>query len=387
MPRGPSDPHDAPRRAGVLAGRQGREPDATPVEVARFGTDVEWQPETTDGGGGRSGGGRGIRFAAVASAIVLVVFLVGVVRLSTRAASIERAEVAGLDESAEGGAVNWLLVGTDSREGIDPDGGDADVFLGEPVFGVRTDTIMVARVDDSAGAVDLLSVPRDLWVPIAGRGESGRINGAFNGEGGRDRLVATVEAELGIELNRYVEIDFVGFAALIDSMGGVPICFDGPTRDLGSGLDIAEAGCPVLDGGQALAYARSRQLETLGPDGWRTDPTGDLGRTERQRHLMGRLVEVGGDIGVADLLTIDRVSSQAADSVTLGGATGFGDLIAMARTVRAAGSDRIVGHALPVEAFTTSGGAQVLRLRSGEAQIVLDRFRPAPGPASPETGG
>ena len=194
-----------------------------------------------------------------------------------------------VEPAEEGTPSNWLLVGSDSREGIDPNDPNAGAFLGETVEGKRTDTIIVARVDPEAQTIDLVSVPRDLWVPIAGTGENGRVNAAFNGEGGEERLVSTIEDALGIEINHYAEVNFVGFQEVIDAIGGVPIWFDTPVRDPKTGLNVEAAGCHALGGSDALAFARSRSLEYLDGDTWRTDPTGDLGRTARQQFLLSRL--------------------------------------------------------------------------------------------------
>ena len=82
-----------------------------------------------------------------------------------------------LVEPASGAAENFLIVGSDSREAIDADSPDAGAFLdgGDP-GGQRSDTLILARVDPTTEQIDLLSLPRDLWVPIAGTGQRERIN-------------------------------------------------------------------------------------------------------------------------------------------------------------------------------------------------------------------
>ncbi|MCP4221869.1 MAG: LytR family transcriptional regulator, partial [Actinomycetia bacterium] len=100
----------------------------------------------------------------------LVVSALGLTWGLRRFQDISFLDVPGVEGASDGQPVNWLLVGSDSREGIDPNDPNAAVFIGEEVAGKRTDTIMVARVDRSRQTIDLLSVPRDLWVPIAGTG-------------------------------------------------------------------------------------------------------------------------------------------------------------------------------------------------------------------------
>lgn len=300
-------------------------------------------------------------------------------------AGVQKVQVAGLVALEGDGPRNWLLVGTDSRDGISRDDPNAGAFLAEPVEGNRTDTMMILRVDDGGGAIDLVSVPRDLWVPIAGTDRSGRINGAFNGADGRDRLIVTLGTALEVPIHHYVEVDFVGFQRLIDVMGGVPVWFDHPARDSWSGLGIAEAGCHVLDGSQGLAFARARNFEELVNGQWLTEPTGDLGRTARQRLFLGRLLAAAADRSIVGKVRLlgDGVD-VVGDNLVVGDTASTGDLIGLARTLSSVGSDRIVGHALPVEDFRTGGGAQVLRLQEPDAQAVLDVFRAGGGPAAPE---
>jgi LCP family protein required for cell wall assembly len=296
--------------------------------------------------------------------------------------------VPGVDAAPPGEPSNWLLVGSDSREGIDPNDPNAAVFLGEEVGGKRTDTMIVARIDPEAQTIDLLSVPRDLWVPLAGSGDNGRINSAFNGENGEQRLVSTVEAVLDLEINNYAEINFVGFQEIINSVGGVPIWFDGAARDPKSGLDIPDAGCHVLDGSQALAFARSRTLEFQEADGsWHTDPTGDLGRTARQQYLLSVLADTGtSKLDLTDLGTVDRILRVGGENLIIDDGAGASELIGLARTFASVGGEGIRRHALPVEGFRTSGGADVLALQEAEAKPTLDVFRGLTQPAEGDDG-
>ena len=130
--------------------------------------------------------------------------------------------------------------------------GDAD-----EVSGRRSDTIMILRQERNGGAA-LMSLPRDLWVEIAGTGESQRINTAYND--GPERLATTVSQSLGIPIHHYVEVDFTGFKSIVDEIGGVELCVGYAARDTNSGLAL-QPGCQTLDGSMALAYARSRHYE------------------------------------------------------------------------------------------------------------------------------
>ena len=192
------------------------------------------------------------------------------------------------DPSIEYPAENYLLVGSDSREGVDQNSEDFGVIGDtEIVGGRRSDTIMVLRQERNGGAA-LMSLPRDLWVEIAGTGRSQRINSAYND--GPERLAATVTQSLGIPIHHYVEVDFVGFKDIIDRLGGVEVCVGFAARDVRSGLSL-DAGCQVLDGVQALAFARSRYYEQWDGTDWKIDPRADLGRIERQQLFIRAAVD------------------------------------------------------------------------------------------------
>jgi polyisoprenyl-teichoic acid--peptidoglycan teichoic acid transferase len=222
--------------------------------------------------------------------VMLVVALVGTVSLmravDARSASIERVE--GLSESLaemdlDSRSLNYLLVGSDSREGVA--GSEIDlpeVGTTADVQGQRADVIMILR-READGGLALLSLPRDLWVPIAGTGGSDRINAAYGA--GPERLVRTISASLGVPIHHYLEVNFLGFTRIIDATGGVPMCFDYATRDRMSGFNV-QPGCQNLSGRQALAFSRSRSYEEFRDGRWQMDPTGDIGRIRRQQLFM-----------------------------------------------------------------------------------------------------
>ncbi len=290
--------------------------------------------------------------------------------------AIPTISISSVEQAAPGEAANWLLVGSDSREGIDPNDPNAGIFLGEEVGGKRTDSIIVARVDPKNERIDLLSVPRDLYLPISGTGGTDRINTAFAGDGGPGRLVDTIEENFNIEINHYAEVNFVGFQDIVNSLDGVPMWFDKPMRDDGSALDISVAGCHVLDGFQALAFARSRKLEYFENGAWHQDPTGDLGRTSRQQYFLRRVVDTAAaKIDITQLPTINNLLTTGGQNLIIDEGVQPSDLLTLGKTFADLNGDQINGHALPVENFRTSDGKSVLRLFEDEAQPTLDIFR------------
>ncbi len=273
--------------------------------------------------------------------------------------------------------INFLMVGSDSRDGISGDDADADAFLAGDVEigGKRTDTIMVVRVDPRSSHVDILSIPRDLWVPIGDGGESQRINAAY--AGGPQQLIDTVRSVLQVDVNHYVEIDFRGFQQLVDTIGGVPMYFDTPMRDENSGLAIGAAGCVKLDGTQALAFARSRSLEyyDASTDSWYTDPTADLGRITRQQLFLRRAMDKVATLGLTDVGRLNRLVSVGTDNVKFDDGMKTTELVSLIRKFASANGDAISSYSLPTEPFETDDGSQVLLLRQTEAQPMLDVFR------------
>ncbi|HET8929068.1 MAG TPA: LCP family protein, partial [Acidimicrobiales bacterium] len=146
---------------------------------------------TRRGGGARERSSRrtGVQRAVIGlggvlSALVLLTACT-VGYFNWRLGQIDRIDL-GLAGAAPGGAENYLIVGSDSRSGISSDDADAGAFLDDPQYqvdpdgsGRRSDTIMIMRIDPSTKAAQLLSFPRDLYVPIAGTDHSDKINAAF----------------------------------------------------------------------------------------------------------------------------------------------------------------------------------------------------------------
>src|SRR5829696_1768088 len=126
---------------------------------------------------------------------------------------VETVDIGGgvLEDEPEdpGDPQNYLIVGTDSAAGLDPDDPAARVDEG-----VLSDTIMVLRVDPDQTQAQLLSFPRDLYVNIPDYGEA-KINAALSA--GRESLIATITQTFGIPINHYVEVDFRGFQELVEA--------------------------------------------------------------------------------------------------------------------------------------------------------------------------
>lgn len=204
-----------------------------------------------------------------------------------------------------------LLVGSDAR---DPGPGYTPVPGDEDLTTVRADTMMLLYHPPKGRSV-LVSLPRDSYVSIPGYGRD-KLNAAY-AYGGPQLLMETVELVTGVRLDGYLEIGFDGFANLVNAVGGVEVCPDQALQDDYSGLDIP-AGCSDLDGTQALAYVRMRYA----------DPRGDIGRAERQREVIGKVVaKAASPISVINPVRYWRLNQAASSMLTRSSETGTGDLI------------------------------------------------------------
>ncbi|MBC2901304.1 LCP family protein [Streptomyces cupreus] len=204
-------------------------------------------------------------------------------------------------------ALNILVLGSDSRSGAENQalgGGDST--------GARSDTAMVVHLDAGRSEATVVSIPRDTLVtrpscPLENGGSTeAAYNAMFNSAyavGGPVCAVKTVESLTNVRMDHYIEIDFAGFAKLVDALGGVTVTTEEDIDDEDSHLTL-EAGTHHLDGEQALALARTRHAIGDGSD---------LGRIGLQQQLVKALLE---QISTTDLLTDPAKLYRVADAVT-----------------------------------------------------------------------
>jgi LCP family protein required for cell wall assembly len=261
-----------------------------------------------------------------------------------------------------GDALTFLVVGSDSREGLE----DLEHF--GDFAGSRGDVVMLVRLDPADGAAQMLSIPRDLWVDIPGHGE-GKINAAYS-YGGPSLMVQTIQENLGIPVNHYVEIGFVGFQELVDDLGGIHVAFPNAARDRSSGLDV-EAGTETLDGETALAYARSRKYQEYQNGTWVSVDANDIGRTERQQEVMRAILsELKTPSSVADA---GNLTAGLATHMTIDATLASSSIAELAWDFRSLLSGGIEGTTLPVDG-ATRGGASVVVAREPDATTMVADF-------------
>jgi LCP family protein required for cell wall assembly len=247
---------------------------------------------------------------------------------------------------SRGDPLNVLLIGSDSRENLPEDfEGNFGDFGGQ-----RADVIMVVQLDPDDGSARVLSLPRDLRVEIAGHGTD-KLNAAY-AYGGGSLTVQTVRDNTGIPIHHYTEIDFFGFASLVDALGGVVLDFPFPARDLKSGLRV-ESGRQRLSGSTALAYARSRSYQELQNGQWVSVDANDIGRTRRQQQLIfAILAEAKHPSTIAEA---GRLIEAFAGYTTVDATLDQRTLIDLAWAMRSLSPEKIESVTLPTLTRTIDG--------------------------------
>ncbi|MFG3435926.1 LCP family protein [Nonomuraea sp. NPDC047897] len=182
---------------------------------------------------------------------------------------------AGVTETGSRGAMNILLVGVDKRDDLSRKQQN-ELKLGRE-SGQRTDTMMVIHLSEDHTKVTVVSLPRDTWTAVPGKGQH-KINSAYQ-FGGPKLAKQTVEEATGLQINRYIEVNVLGFIDVVDALGGVTVCTPVPINDPKTGLNLA-AGTHQLKGPQALGYARTRATARS-----------DLDRIDRQQQVVSALLD------------------------------------------------------------------------------------------------
>lgn len=287
--------------------------------------------------------------------------------------------------------MNILLVGSDSRAFVD-DQSEAESFGTTATGAPKSDTIMLVRIDAKASTATMLSFPRDLWVKVADLNQSNRINVAFNSASadpaaGAQRLIKTIDENFNVPIDHYVQIDFAGFKALVDAIGGVEFFFasqvrdwsanpadGGPARSM-TGLNVRETGCVHLNGDQALGYVRSRNFQTLVEGRWEADRSGDLGRIERQQNFVSRVAKQALSKGLSDPRKLNRLVKVAANNVNVDKGLEFDDMVAIGKRFKSLSPDAVTRLNLSVRS-TRKGGASVVEISDPlAAEAIFDVFR------------
>ncbi|WP_419836729.1 LCP family protein [Streptomyces bugieae] len=233
------------------------------------------------------------------------------------------------DRPPPGEGTNYLIVGSDSRDGLSED--DVKDLHAGGGGGRRTDSMMLLHT--GAHGTSMVSLPRDSWITVPGRldtstgktkrPEGDKLNAAFS-YGGPELLVHTVEKNTGLRVDHYAEIGFAGFVNIVDAIGGVRMCLDRDIKDEKSGADLRK-GCHTLNGKQALAFVRERHQER----------EGDLGRSRNQQKFLSTLAhQAARPDTLFDPLKIGPAVQAGLDTLIVDKGMSLRDLSRMFRAVQ-----------------------------------------------------
>src|SRR5215468_7851829 len=295
--------------------------------------------------------------------VLLIVVIGGYFYLDGR---LNRSDVlvsyAGQPAAASGS--NWLIAGSDSRQGLTRKE-ERRYHTGHDVGGRRTDTILLLHIPGNGGPAVLVSLPRDSYVKIPGYGYN-KLNAAYS-FGGPKLLAKTVQNATGLRVQHYMGIGFGGLVNVVNSVGGVTMCFRHPLHDAASGLHVKK-GCQTLDGGKALSFVRTRHQFA----------TQDLQREENQRVFIKALLSKMTSPGVIfNPFASVPAALGAADSVIVDDGTHLNNLVSVAYALRQPQTTTVP---IANSNYVTSAGSSVLWDSSQAGRLFRDLNTDTPIP-------
>ncbi|MGX5358638.1 LCP family protein [Kocuria sp. KH4] len=311
-----------------------------------------------------------VALAAVLVLLVAATVSATAVRFARLAGNIDTVDLVREDVAATGGGgLNLLVVGSDARHD-------------DPLMGDRADSMVLVHLSEDRSRIDAVQIPRDTVLDLpactedldnAFSGYYGMINGALGA--GPGCLMSAVEALSGVRLDHFLELRFEGFARIVDALDGLPVDLPEAMFDPKAELDLP-AGEQVLDGQQALAWARTRDSF---PDG------SDIGRMGNQQTVMYTIVD---RVKERRLLTHPGRAYSFADAVT-SSVRADADLAEL-RTLARLGTglarvprESISIATMPWEPDYFDPNRVVPSAAAEEVFVALARDEPAPSPADP----
>ncbi|MEY2445773.1 MAG: hypothetical protein QOE00_2353 [Ilumatobacteraceae bacterium] len=268
-------------------------------------------------------------------------------------------------------AMNFLVTGADNST----DKSCVDLQDKGARTGQRSDTIMVIRLDPATNRSAVLSFPRDLYVKIPGHGSS-RINSAYHRDDPQ-LLIDTIQAEFGVPIDHFIQIDFCAFERVVSGVGGVSVPLPYPVRDSSTGLNVLDKGCYRFDGNEALKYVRSRHFEYQDDAGvWHEDPSSDLGRIARQQDFLRRTLTAALKQGVLKPKVISSLYASYSNDLVIDTGMTIDKMIEFVGVVRKVTPSSIRTYQIEATGKNVSGAAVLIwHQDSKNMQAILDIFR------------
>ncbi|MFE3173525.1 LCP family protein [Amycolatopsis sp. NPDC059090] len=304
---------------------------------------------------------------------------------------------------ADDGGTDILLVGSDAR--TDQQGNPLPLSMlkslrTEDKAGINTDTIILLRIPKNGGKASAVSIPRDSWVDVPGRGKA-KINSAYGvakahaeqeeraqGEhdqakiardsdaAGRRALVQTVQDLTQARIDHYAEVNLLGFYLITEAVGGVPVCLNHATSDKDSGANFRR-GVQTVSGGEALSFVRQRK----------NLPNGDLDRIKRQQAFLSSAMRKVLSAGtLANPGTLNSLMDAVHRSFVLDDSL---DVLEFAQQVKGVASGDLTFATIPV--ITTNGrsedGQSIVEVDPGAVQKFVAGLAGRTSPGSTGNGG
>lgn len=298
------------------------------------------------------------------------------------------------DPGAQAGDENFLIIGVDSRIGVNSAMGAGDTTVAE---GSRSDTIMLVNIPADRKRVVAVSFPRDLsitpmncqaWNPETGaygpvydkntgewsdneRYTGTKLNSAY-ALGGPKCLVKVIQKMSGLAINRFMAVDFAGFSTMVDALGGVEVCSPTPLEDAELGVVLATAGRQKIDGPTALNYVRARSMTT--------EYNGDYGRIKRQQLFLSSLLRsIISTETLFDLRRLDDVVNMFIDDSFVDNVR-TKDLVQLGQSMQGINAGRITFVTLPTTGYPDEEGNEVPRTEDVRALFdAIINDQPLPG--------
>ena len=268
---------------------------------------------------------------------------------------------------AKQAAKNFLLVGSDSRDGANGEGGTQGTGV-DFVTGQRSDTVILVHLFGSSQKAELVSFPRDSYVeipaytdPKTGKttpAHHNKLNSAFS-LGGPPLLIATIENLTNVRIDHFLQVDFSGFKGMVNQLGGVDVCLTKAAKDSFSGINLS-AGDHHISGDTALAFVRQRHGLA----------NGDIDRIARQQQFIGSLANKVLSKGtLANPLKLNGFLDVATKSLKADRGLSGNDLKNLAIRLRGFSSGGVLFVTVPI--------SEINGRRNGASVVVLDEEKAA----------
>ena len=283
-----------------------------------------------------------LRWTVIAIVVILALIAARVAWLWNDVSS-QLHRIDALSGAADTPGETWLIVGSDARGGV----------IQDDTEGARADSVMLLHKAEN-GQTSLTSLPRDTFVDIPEYGGN-KINAAYSFEGPK-LLVQTVEKLSGLTVDHYVEVGMTGVSQMVDAVGGVA------DEDSGLVWDTSHGKCQTVDGTKALAYSRMRK----------SDPTGDVGRGQRQRAVISAVVsKAASPTTIISFSRQDALVDAGTNALTVDKSAGTMSIARMVLAFRSASGGGLTG-APPIEDTAYSPEDADI----GEAVLLRDTTAP-----------